>query len=180
MTRVAAALALAATLAFAVSGCGGGTSPQEKWADNVCTNLGNWQDQLNKSVADVNSQLESPGPGTRTAIKSAIRSALEATQNLAHNLKGIGAPSGESGVQAKQEIDALASKLQARAKKVQQTIASVPQGASLTDIVLGLRALFPALQSAAVTTSNALKAVEANGSALKEGIDKADSCDQFR
>jgi chromosome segregation ATPase len=180
ITRAVAALAVTATLAFVVAGCGGGASPQEKWADNVCTHLGNWQDQLNKTVADVSSQLESPGPGTRAAIKTDIQNALNATQTLVQNLKGIGAPSGESGAQAKQQIDALASKLQAKANTVRQNAEKVPQNASLSDVVQRLAALAPAIQSAAQTTSNALREIETKSSALKDGIQKANSCDRFR
>jgi hypothetical protein len=175
-----AAAAVAATFAFVLAGCGGGASPEEKWADNVCTDLSNWQGQLNQVTNDVSSQLQSPGAGTLAAINADIHKALNATNQLVHNLRAIGAPNVEAGAQAKQQVDALATQLQETATKAKQTLASVPKGASLADTVQKLAALAPQIQAVATSASSTLKAVEARGSALKEGIEKADSCDQFR
>jgi hypothetical protein len=95
-------------------------------------------------------------------------------------LKARGAPDVESGDQAKQQLDALATQLDATVTQAKQTIENLPTGADAGEIVKKLAPLAPAIQSLVVKTSSTLDSVKTSGSKIKEGFDKADSCDEFR
>jgi hypothetical protein len=177
--RLALALALLAALAVVAAGCGG-ASPEEKWAGSVCKNIGDWKGKIKQSTDDVRAQLQSPGTGTLAAIQADIRKAVGATHQLAANLKALGRPDTESGAQAKRQIDALASQLDATVTTARQTLQSLPRGADVAATVQKLAPLAPALQSLGAKTSSTLDSVKSSGEKLREGFDKADSCEQFR
>jgi hypothetical protein len=177
--RVASVLALSSILVFVASGCGG-SSAEEKWAGNVCTDIANWQDQVKKSTNNIQAALQSPGAGTLATINSEIQKAVNSTRELAANLKGLKPPNTDEGQKAKQQLDALGTQLQKTTTQAKQTIQSVPKGASASETLKKLSSLAPALQTLATSTSNTLAAVKASGQKIKEGFDKADSCKQFR
>ena len=178
---VASAIAVSALLAFVAAGCGGGgTSSEEKWAGSVCTDIANWKQQLQQQVNDARSKLQSPGAGAIAAIKTDVQQAADATKQLATNLKALDAPNTDSGTQAKQQLDSLATQLQNTVSHAKQTIASLPKNASVTQIVNQLGTLGPELQSLVTNTKTTLSSIQSSGSDLKKGFDKADSCKQFR
>jgi uncharacterized phage infection (PIP) family protein YhgE len=173
-------LAIAATLTFGAAGCGGEASAEEKWADSVCTDVSDWRSELNQATDAIRAELQSPEAGTLAAIDAAVRKAGDATRQLANDLKAHDAPNGESGAQAKQQLDALASQLEATMTSVRQALDSVPEGADVSEIVHALAPLAPDLRSLAANASSTLQAVQANGSDLKAGFEDANSCKEFR
>ena len=177
---IAPILAVTTTLAFAAAGCGSSPSAAEKWAGSVCTDLGNWKSQVKQATDDISAKLQSPQAGTLTAVKADVRKAVDSTQQLANELKALGKPDTDSGAQAKQQTDALASQLQGTVTKAKQTLQSVPSGAGVSETVKALAPLAPELKSLGASASSTLKSVQAAGSDLKDGFDKADSCKQFR
>jgi hypothetical protein len=177
--RVLSVLALSATLAFVAAGCGG-ASAEEKWAGNVCTNIGDWKSELQTSVNGVRDKLQSPGAGTLSAINADVQNAVDATNKLASDLKATGPPDTEGGAQAKQQLNALASQLKTAVANAKQTLAGLPEGASLSETAQKLAPLAPALQSLTTSASKTIDSIKATSSKLKEGFDKADSCKQFR
>lgn len=180
MRALASAIAVSAALAFIAAGCGGGASPEEKWAGSVCTDIGDWKSEVKKATDDISAEVQSPDTGTVAAIDSAVRSAVDATSQLATELKALGPPDTESGAQAKQEVDSFASQLERTVNQVKQTVASLPEGASLTQTLQKLGPLAPTLESLATSASSTVSTLKASGSKLKEGFDKADSCEQFQ
>ena len=180
MIRLGATLVLSATLAILAAGCGGGTSAEEEWAGDVCTAVSGWQDQVEKSADDVSEQLQSPGAGTLAAIDAEIQEALDATEKLGDDLQDLEPPDTEAGDQAKQELDALALQLDSTVTKTKETVDGLPEGASVSQVLETLAPLAPSLQSLAVSVSSTLESVQERGSDLKEGFDKADSCEKYR
>jgi hypothetical protein len=176
---IVSALAVAA-IPFVVAGCGGGASAEEKWAETVCTDVSDWKNRLQQATDDISAELQSPGAGTLAAIEADVRKAVDATSELADELKALDAPKTESGAQAKQRLDALASQLEGTVNKARQTLETLPEGADVAATVEKLAPLAPALQSLALSTSSTLEAVKAQGADLKEGFDKADSCEELR
>jgi uncharacterized phage infection (PIP) family protein YhgE len=168
------------TLVVAAAGCGAGASPEEKWADSVCSSIDDWENQVQQAKDDISAKLNSPGSGTLAAINTDVGNAVDATNQLATELKKIGPPDTEKGAQAKQQLDALASQLQSTVSTAKQTVHSVPESANLAETAQKLAPLAPALQSLATATSSALTSIQESSEALKEGFDKADSCKEFR
>jgi hypothetical protein len=165
---------------IAAAGCGAGASPEEKWADSVCSNIGDWKSQVQQAKDDIGAKLNSPRAGTLAAINTDVGDAVDATNQLATELKAIGPPDTEKGAQAKQQVDALAAQLQATVSTAKQAVQSVPESANLAQTAQKLAPLAPALQSLTTATSSALTSIQEDSEALKEGFDKADSCKQFR
>ena len=179
MKGLVTALVLAAAFASVVAGCGG-KSAEEEWAGNVCTDVANWQSQVKTATSNISTALQSPGSGTVSTVSTQVQAALNATRELATNLKGDKPPSTDEGQQAKQQIDSLATQLQSTAAKAKQTAGSVPDGASASEAAQALSSLAGDFRSLSEQVSSTLSSVEASSSKLKEGFDKADSCKQFR
>jgi hypothetical protein len=179
--RFGAAALLTATLAIAAAGCGGSEpSAAEDWAGDVCSAVGGWQDQIEQSAADIREQIQSPGAGTLAAIESEIEEGVDASKELADDLKSLEPPDAESGEQAQQELDSLADQIEETVDKTKETIDSLPENASLSEVVDTVAPLLPSLQALATNVSATLASVQERGSELKEGFDKAESCQKYR
>jgi septal ring factor EnvC (AmiA/AmiB activator) len=171
---------LAATLALAAAGCGGDSSEAEQWANSVCSTVSDWQGKIEQAAQDVQTELQSPDLNTVAAIETQIQTAVTATQTLSTDLKAIGAPDIDSGTQAKQQVDALASQLQAAVNIAKNTVDALPENANLNQLAQKLLPLAPAIQSLATSTSNTVKAIQTSGDELKQGFEDADSCKPYR
>ena len=178
MTRLIPAILLVSMLALLAAGCGG-ASAEEKWANSVCSAVGDWQDTVENSVNDVKTQLQSPTTGTRAAINADIQSAVDGTKKLSSELKSIEPPSSDAGKQAKQQLTALSTQLDQTVTKTKQTVAAIPAGAGLTEIAAQLVKLVPSLQGLAASASTTLSAVQASAKELRDGFHKADSCKRY-
>jgi hypothetical protein len=176
-----ALLALATVLASVAAGCGGGgASAEEKWAGSICSDLGNWKSQVKQSTDDIAAKLRSPEPGTLQAMKADVQKLVDATQQLAKNLKAVEAPKTQSGAQAQQQLSTLASHLETTTNKAKQTLATVPEGAGLTETAAKLAPLAPDLQTLAAEAKSTVQSIETSSNDLKKGFEQADSCKQFR
>ena len=175
MVRFASLLALSVAVAVLSAGCGG-QSAEEKYANGVCTDIGTWKDQIQKSVNDVRDQVQAPGTGTLAAISTNVQSAVGATNNLASDLKSRPAPDTDEGAEAKQDLEALGSQAQATVTNVKQTLANLPQNANLSQIATTLAPLAGSLQSLATKTSSTLESVKSAGSKMKDAFENSDAC----
>jgi septal ring factor EnvC (AmiA/AmiB activator) len=173
---------LVVMLSFAAAGCGdsGGNSEAEQWASSVCSTVSDWQGEIEQSAQDVQAALQSPGAGTVATIESQIQSALTATEKLSTDLKAIGAPDIDSGTQAKQQVDALASQLTAAVNVAKNSVDALPDNPNLGDLAQKLAPLVPAIQTLADSTKNAVEAIQTSSGELKQGFEDADSCKSFR
>jgi hypothetical protein len=179
--RFGAALILTTVLAFAAAGCGGSEpSASEEWAGDVCSAVGDWQDQIEQSAADIREQVQSPGADTLAAIQSEIEEGVDASKDLADELRSLEPPDTDAGEQAQQEIESLADQVETAVDKTKETIDNLPENASLTEVAQAVAPLLPALQGLVTNTSATLTSVQERGSELKEAFDKADSCERYR
>ena len=181
MRRLGVALVLMTLLAFAAAGCGGSEpSASEEWAGDVCSAVGDWQDQIEQSAADIREQVQSPGADTPAAIQSEIQEGVDASNELADELRSLEPPDTDAGEQAQQQIESLADLVETTVDKTKETIDNLPENASLTEFAQAVAPLLPDLQALVTNTSAALTSVQKSGSELKEGFDKADSCERYR
>jgi len=181
--RVAFAATLVSTvvLSVGVAGCGGSETPAaESWADDVCTSIADWKQEIRHAGDDIRAELRSPSTGTLARIGESVQSAADATTNLADDLKGMDAPDVDSGDQAKQQVDAFAGQLEATVDQTKTTVDDIPDSAGLAEIVQALATLVPSLDTLADKGRSALAAVEATGSEIKDGFENADACKPLR
>jgi hypothetical protein len=101
----------------------------------------------------------------------------QATDDIAAKLR-----SPEQGtLQAmKADVQKLASDLETTTNKAKQTLATVPEGAGLTETAAKLAPLAPDLQTLAAEAKSTVQSIEASSNDLKKGFEQADSCKQFR
>lgn len=177
--RFASLLALAAALAVLAAGCGG-QSAEEKYADGVCTDIGNWKDSIQKSVNDVRNAVQSPAAGSLSTIGAAVQSAVNATNTLASDLRSRPAPDTDEGTTAKQDLQALGSQANSTVTNAKQTLNTLPKNASLSQVASALAPLAGSLQSLATKTSSTIDAVEAAGSKMKDAFENSDACKKLR
>jgi hypothetical protein len=177
---LAAILALSAMLAVVAAACGGSESAEEKWAGNVCTEVGDWEDQLKENADNVQEELQSPKLGTLAAIDAQVREAVAATDKLVTDLRALEPPDTEAGAEAERKLDALISQTETTVAEAKQTVATVPKGADVAETAQKLAPLVPSLQALAVSVSSTLESIQASGEEIKNGFEDADSCDRFR
>lgn len=180
MQRQAASIVLASVLLLVAAGCGSSKSPEQKYAESVCSALGDWKTSVQSSVDDVKSTVQSPSAGMLTTINTQVQSAVDATKQLQSDLKSIPAPDSDSGEQAKQQIDALGTQLDQTVTKTKQTVSDIPSDAGASEIFTQLSSLVPSLQGLVTSVSTTISAVQASTEAFKDGFDKADSCQDLR
>ena len=176
---LASTAVMAATLSFLAAGCGSSASAEEKWADSVCTSVGNWQDKVKKSADDIKSKLQSPSVGVAAAIKEDVRSAVDATKGLVSDLKSNGPPNTEGSAEAKQQLDTFATQLQTSATKTGDALDSLSGSASLSELGAKLAPLAPQLEVLAASAKSTVNSLSASGTKLKEGFQDADSCNRY-
>ena len=177
----ASALVSSAVLSFAAAGCGGGETPAaEQWADDVCTSVADWKQEIGNAGEDVRAELRSPSEGTLTRIGESVQSAVDATTQLSADLKALDAPDVDSGDQAKQQVDAFATQLQTTVDETKKTVDDIPDNASIVEIGTALAPLLPSLQTLADKGKSAIASIEATGSELKDGFENADACKPLR
>jgi hypothetical protein len=180
MTRGWAAGAAIASVAL-LAGCGGSSpTPEQKWAESVCSTITTWQDAVKSAANDAESQIKSPSAGTVDAIQKDVTAAVDATNTMTTDLKKIGPPDTPAGAEAKKQIDTFTTQLDTTAATVKKTVSGLSSSSSLTDVIEHLSKLAPSLQALSTTTTNAVNAIQASSSALKDGFQKADSCKPYR
>jgi ABC-type transporter Mla subunit MlaD len=167
-------------LAATVAACGGSSpTATEQWAGSVCTAMDDWATQINGYADDVRSQIQSPSAQTPANIQATVTKGVQASDQLAQSLKGLGAPPSSDGQNAKSLIDALAT-------QVQQTVASVQseaqalQGSSSATAAAASIATISADVSALVTEGKStVESLQALNGELKDAFDSVDSCKQL-
>jgi hypothetical protein len=175
MARILGLLVLVVVFA----GCGSSPSPEEKFADSVCSAVGDWQDQVTQSASDVKAKVQSPSTGMITAIQQDVQSAVDATNTLISSLSSVEAPDSDEGKAAKQQLDTLATQFKTTVDKSKQTVNGIPKNASLATTASSIATLGPSLDTLATTAQTTITAVQASGDALKDGFQKADSCNRY-
>jgi hypothetical protein len=109
---------VSAAVLFA-AGCGGGgsasnteetsstqdSSPAQDWANSLCQAVTSWNNAITSAGASLK---DDP---TEESLESAAEEIQRATETLSDDLKGLGAPDTESGRQAQESVDELASGL---------------------------------------------------------------------
>jgi hypothetical protein len=176
---LAALILAAATLA---AGCGGdngsaggtvgGTetsaTPAGDWASGVCEAFSSWESAITSAGDSV--RQNPTEEGLRTATDE-IRSATEA---LRDDLRGLGRPDTDSGEQAKETTDELATNLDANQQKITEAMDNVDtSGVVVAASTIGTTLV--AMGNDVSTAFQQLDQLDAQGE-LQDAFNQADSC----
>jgi len=164
----------------AVAGCGGGgTSAEETWAEEVCTSIASWKTEVESIARNAADALTEPG-ATRADVEAAVESGLDSTKTLVEELRASVPPDTPEGAQAKAAVESFLDEVQASDDKVRSALAGVPEDAGLSEIVTELSGLATDLQQTIDSGRTVVTDIQQLGSALKDGFENADSCQELR
>ena len=168
-------------LALAVSGCGGSnsTSTEETWAAGVCSSIATWRTQVETIATDATQAITKPG-ATRKDIENAIDDGVTASTTLVDDLRALKPPATPEGAQAKVQVDAFVEDVRASIDELQRTIAGLPEGASLAQVIAKLSGLASNLQGTIESGRNLITSLPELGSDLKDGFENAAPCKELR
>jgi phage-related protein len=180
MRSLLAILVLAA--AIVAAGCGGGSSSSsgtsgtessataaDDWANSVCEAFVAW----NNSIRDAGQGIKD-NP-SEEGVKTAGEQIQTATQTLADDLRGLGKPDTESGQQAKDTIDQLATNLDTSLQKINEAMdnASGTSGAVAAASTIGTSLV--EMGDHVSTAFQQLQDIDAQGE-LQSAFEQSDSC----
>ncbi len=169
------ATVVGALLLVAAAGCGGSddqSSATAQWADGLCSSITDWTTQLK----DVGSSLTDTSSLNEEGITSAVGDVVDATRQLADDVKALGPPETESGQQAQAIVQQLADELQASVQTLEDEFAGGVGGLS------GALAKMPTVKTTLSTMSeDAQQAFQQLdqldvGGELKSALEQAGSC----
>ncbi len=167
-------------LLLVVVGCGGGgTSAEEAWADEVCTSIASWKTEVQSIAGNAADAITKPGT-TRADVEAAVDSGLDATKTLGDELRAAVPPDTPEGQQAKAAVDAFLANVQQSDDKVRAAIAGLPENAGVAEIVAALSGLATNIQQTIDSGQTLVTNIQQLSSALKDGFENADSCQQLR
>jgi hypothetical protein len=168
--------------AILAAGCGGGDSSSTTGSStgSSATSAGDWANSVCEAFTTWTTAITSAGQSvkdnpTEDGLRSAGDDIKSATQTLSDELKGLGRPDTESGQQAKDTVDQLATKLDANQQKIQTAIdnASGTSGALAT--VSTVSATLVTMGNDLRTTFQQLDQIDGQGE-LADAFQQSDAC----
>jgi len=174
---VAARLSLAAllaTLALAAAGCGGDDeSATEQWARDVCSAISTWT----TSVRDATDSLTASSVG-QNGLRDAVADVKAATSTLADDLKSLGPPDTDSGDQAKQTLDDLATTIQGNVDTIEKAADDASGASGALSAVSTISTTLSSMAAAVGSAFDDLQKLDAQGE-LEDAFRSASSCDDL-
>lgn len=119
---------LAVAAALLAAGCGGDDeSSTEAWANDLCSSVTTWTDQVEASVDSL-----SGGNLSKNTLSTAVDDVGDATDTLESDLRDLGAPETDAGEEAQAAVSTLATQVQNGVDGIQTSF----EGASTVSEVL--------------------------------------------
>ncbi len=179
MRALLTVLVLAA--AILAAGCGGdnassgGTATEssatavDAWANGLCDAFNNWQSSITAAGQAVGDNPSEEG------IKTAGDQIRTATQTLADDLRALGRPDTESGQQAKEAMDQLATNLETSLQKITDAVDNASGTAGAVAAATAISNNLVEMGNQVSTASQKLQDIDAQGE-LEDAFAQADSC----
>jgi hypothetical protein len=179
MRRLPALICVGLALPLAVlalSGCGGSSqSEAEKWADSVCSSIGDWKQEISSVTNDLTTKAQN-GTLNRSELKSGLNSALNDTKTLASDLRDSGPPNTQAGQEASQKLNDVTSMVE---QSIETARGQVDSAGSLP---AAIAAVAPELTQTAANVTSQLQQIsqlDPKGE-LSQAIDDTKSCQDLR
>jgi phage-related protein len=167
--------------AIVAAGCGGGSSSSggtgtessataaDDWANSVCEAFVAW----NNSITDAGQGIrDNP---SEEGIRTAGDQIQSATQTLADDLHGLGRPDTESGQQAKDTIDQLATNLDTSLQKINEAMDNASGTAGAVTAASTIGTSLVEMADHVSTAFQKLQEIDAQGE-LQSAFESGDSC----
>ena len=173
-----AVLAVAALLAFAAAGCGGGDdegtdASASEWADGVCSAITTWTESIT-SAADSLSE----GGVDEDSLRDTADDLESSTRDFVDDLRGLGRPETEGGEEAQQALDDLATDVEEGVETMKSAVDDASGTAGVVQAITAVGTALSTLANQVSSTFEELEGLDAEGE-LEQAFTDADSCDEL-
>jgi hypothetical protein len=167
----AAAVLATLLLALAAAGCGGGSSKPtaSDWADNLCSAVTSWTDELKSTATTLTSDP------TLDGLKSAKSDVSSATDKFVDDLKGLGKPNTDAGEKAKETTDKLAEQLDQDKQDLNDAVDKASGVQGVVDAAKAVQTTLTTMASQFTAAFTSLQSLDTKGE-LEDAFQSADSC----
>jgi hypothetical protein len=183
MRTLLAVLILA--VAVIAAGCGGGSSSStgatgETGSSSAATPAEDWANSVCQAFVDWNSSISAAGQGiSQNPSEEGIRTAGDdirtATDSLVDDLRGLGRPDTESGQEAKDDIDELATSLDTSLQKINEAMENASGTTGAVNAATTIANTLVEMGQEVSTAFSKLQDIDAQGE-LEDAFTSADSC----
>ena len=173
-----ALIALILGLALVAAGCGGDddetaeVTPTAQWAEGFCAAIADWLAELETATGE----LREYKTLSQEAFDQAGTDIRSATEDLATELRALGAPDTESGQEARQAVETFATAAEAGLADIEQAVDDVFGGTKISDAIVPVTAALTSINEAYTTLFESFKELEPRKE-LQDALKKAESCD---
>jgi hypothetical protein len=168
--------ALCGALALLAAGCGGDESASKQWADDFCTSVGDWKND----VEDAAAELADPASIDEQTLDEAVRKAVAATDDLLADLGQLGPPQTDAGKEIEQQLNDLEDVLRARASQTRKALEL--SASSVSDAFARLATIAAQLADSAQAVEQTIRRVRQLDPAgeLEQALRESDACEGLR
>ena len=158
--------------ALLAAGCGGSSDKKanEAYADNVCSAIGSWGQQI-KSIATTFS-----GSISKSSLETAISQAEAATRNFETQLKSVPPPNTSQGDAAKQQLDQMTTDVNNSIGAAKGAVSQIQANPTAATITATVAVLTPQAQALATEAKSAISTLKDAGGALASAFRSTESC----
>jgi nitrate/nitrite-specific signal transduction histidine kinase len=171
---------LTAALALVAAGCGGGKSAEEQWAEDVCTPIQNWSDQISQLIDDAKAALSSPSGSTIEQLSTDAQKAATATNSMRNDLRDLPPAPGENGQTARETLTSFANQMSQTVSALKESVAKLTSSTSVSQATIVLSSAAGQVSTLTTQAKSAVSTVEQMSSKLRSGFEDADSCKDLR
>jgi len=176
MRQAIAIVTLVASVGLVAAGCGGGdesssATPTVDWADGFCTATTSWTDEL-QAIGD---RFDDSSSLSLDTVEEAVGDARDATQSFLDDVRALGRPDTQSGQQAVDELNELATELESSVDRIEEEVS----GASgITGAISASAVVVVEVAKMALAVQSTRSRIEGDvSSELQDAFKQADSCD---
>ena len=170
-------VALVLVVALLAAGCGSKKSSETTstadWANSVCSAITTWTSSI-KAVGDL--FFDSKGGNlSKESLQSHVDDVEAATETLRSDLRGLGKPNTQSGQQAKDLVDQLASDLKTEIDSIKQTVDGASGYTGAVTAAAAVSTTLVTMGDQISSTFKSLQELDAKGE-LQTAFQHASSC----
>ncbi len=173
---LAAVAVVLGSLALVAAGCGSDdgeeTSTTAAWAEDFCTSVTDWQDELDQIGDDL---LASP---STEALEDAAQAASDATDAFIEDVRELGGPETESGQEIEDSLEQLADSVDEEKAEIEEAIDDAEGLTGAAGAVAAIGTSLSTMATALQTTFQAIEDSDASGE-LETAIDDTPACDEI-
>jgi hypothetical protein len=173
---------LGTAVALLAAGCGGGGTPsaQEQWANDVCTQVAAWQDQITRLGSDAKDDISSPQPGLIESLKAEGQEAVTATKQLGTNLQSLPLAPVDNGQTVKELLSTFASEVNQTVDALKKDLDTLTASSSAGDAIKTLTNAAASVSGVVAEGKSTLESIQETAGDLKQGFGDADACKDVR